>query len=354
MQKKNVLLYGANGYTGELIARYASEYNVQPILAGRKEAAIRSLAERLQLPYRIFSLDDAAVLQQQLQDVQLVIHAAGPFSHTAKQMIEACIATHTHYIDINGDISVFEFIKTYDAAAKQANIMLLPGAGFDVIPTDCTALELKQQLPDATHLQLAFISNGGGLSHGTATTMAQRIGEKAVIRENGTFVRKPLGFKGMWLTVANKQRFVMSLQWGDISTAHHTTGIPNIEVFTGMQPKTYRLLKFQFLFNWLLRTKFIRNIIQQKINERPAGPTDEQRANGSTIVWGKVWNAKGEEKTSVLQCADGYSVTAWGNLLITQKILQGNWKAGYQTPASAYGKELVFEIPGSKAINPAL
>jgi short subunit dehydrogenase-like uncharacterized protein len=209
-------------------------------------------------------------------------------------------------------------------------------------------LELKQQLPDATHLQLAFISNGGGLSHGTATTMAQRIGEKAVIRENGTFVIKPLGFKGMWLTVANKQRFVMSLQWGDISTAHHTTGIPNIEVFTGMQPKTYRLLKFQFLFNWLLRTKFIRNIIQQKINERPAGPTDEQRANGSTIVWGKVWNAKGEEKTSVLQCADGYSVTAWGNLLITQKILQGNWKAGYQTPASAYGKELVFEIPGSK------
>ena len=353
MQKDKVLLYGANGYTGELIARYASEYNLQPILAGRKEEAIRSMAERLQLSYRIFSLNDAAVLQQQLQDVQLVIHAAGPFSHTAKQMVEACIATHTHYIDINGDISVFEFIKTYDVAAKEANIMLLPGAGFDVIPTDCTALHLKEQLPDATHLQLAFISNGGGLSHGTATTMAQRIGEKAVIRENGTFVRKPLGFKGMWLTVANKKRFVMSLQWGDISTAHHTTGIPNIEVFTGIQPKTYRLLKFQFLFNWLLRTTFVRKIIQQKINERPAGPTDEQRANGSTIVWGKVWNAKGEEKTSSMQCADGYSVTAWGNLIITQKILKGDWKPGYQTPASVYGKELVFEIPGSKAINQA-
>ena len=351
MQKNKVLLYGANGYTGELIARYAHEYDLRPVLAGRREKNIRPLAERLQLDHRIFSLDDAAVLQQQLQDVQLVIHAAGPFSHTAKQMVEACIATQTHYIDINGDISVFEFIKTYDAAAKRANIMLLPGAGFDVIPTDCTALHLKEQLPDATHLQLAFISNGGGLSHGTATTMTQRIGEKAVIRVNGKFEKRPLGFKGMWVDAAGKKRFVMSLQWGDISTAFHTTGIPNVEVFTGMQPKTYRMLKFQFLFNWLLRTKFIRNIIQQKINERPAGPSDEQRANGSTTIWGKVWNSKGEEKLSVLQCADGYSVTAWGSLLIAQKILKGEFKAGYQTPASCYGKDLILEIPKSKRIS---
>ncbi|HLO37449.1 MAG TPA: saccharopine dehydrogenase NADP-binding domain-containing protein, partial [Lacibacter sp.] len=265
MQKDKVLLYGANGYTGELIARYANEYNITPVLAGRNETTIRALAERLQLPFRIFSLNDANELQQQLQDVAVVIHAAGPFSATATQMVEACIATNTHYIDINGDISVFELIKTYDAAAKKANIMLLPGAGFDVIPTDCTALHLKGQLPDATHLQLAFISNGGGLSHGTATTMAQRVGEKAVIRVNGKFEKKPLGFKGMWLNTGSQQRFVMSLQWGDISTAYHTTGIPNVEVFTGIQPKVYRLLKLQFLFNWVLRTTFIRNIILQKI-----------------------------------------------------------------------------------------
>jgi short subunit dehydrogenase-like uncharacterized protein len=350
MQKEKVLLYGANGYTGELIARYAKEYNITPVLAGRNENSMRSLAERLHFTYRIFNLDDAAALRQQLQDVQLVIHAAGPFSHTAKQMVEACIATHTHYIDINGDISVFELIKTYDASAKQANVMLLPGAGFDVIPTDCTALYLKEQLPDATHLQLAFISNGGGLSHGTATTMAQRIGEKAVIRVNGKFEKKPLGFKGMWLDAAGKKRFVMSLQWGDISTAYHTTGIPDVEVFTGIKPKIYRLLKFQFLFNWLLRTKFIRNLIQQKINERPAGPDDEQRANGTTTIWGKVWNSKGEEKISVLQCADGYSVTAWGCLLITQKILKGEFKTGYQTPASCYGKDLILAIPKSKRL----
>ncbi|MFY7840688.1 MAG: saccharopine dehydrogenase family protein [Lacibacter sp.] len=351
MQKKNVLLYGANGYTGELIARYAGEYNLQPILAGRKEEKIAALAKKYQLPYRIFSLDDAAVLQQQLKDVQLVIHAAGPFSRTAKQMIEACIATQTHYIDINGDISVFEFIKTYDAAAKQANVMLLPGAGFDVIPTDCIALRLKNEMPDATHLQLAFISNGGGLSHGTATTMIQRIGEKALVRVNHQLVQKPLGHKSMWLDVDGQKRFVMSLQWGDISTAHHTTGIPNIEVFTGMKPTVYRLLKFQFLFNWLLRTAFIRKRFQQKIDAAPAGPTDEQRSKSKTFVWGKVWNAKGEERTASLQCGNGYSVTAWGCLYIAQQIVQGKFKAGYQTPAAVYGESLIYQLPDSKQLS---
>ncbi len=351
MSKDKVLLYGANGYTGKLIARYAKDYNITPVLAGRNEKEITELANELQFPYSIFSLDDAASIEQQLQDVKLVIHAAGPFNKTAKQMVEACIATNTHYIDINGDISVFEFIKKYSDKAKNAGVMLMPGAGFDVIPTDCTALHLKQQLPDATHLQLAFISSGGQTSHGTATTMASRTGEKAVIRMNGKFVKKPLGFKGLWIEANGKKRFVMSIPWGDISTAYHTTGIPNIEVFTGMKPSVYRILKFQFLFNWLLRTNYVRGLIQKKINSRPAGPTDEQRAHSKTVVWGKVKNAAGKEIISQLICADGYTLTAWGCLLITQKIMADNYKAGYQTPAGCYGKDLVFEIPQTKRID---
>lgn len=350
MQKTKLLLYGANGYTGKLIARYAKEYNLSPVLAGRTEASISSMAKELGLEYRIFALDNPTVIEQQLEDIQLLIHAAGPFANTAKQMVEACIATGTHYIDINGDITVFEQIKTYHTKAKQAGVMLMSGAGFDVIPTDCCALHLKEQMPDATHLQLAFIPSRSQTSHGTATTMATRIGEKAVIRANGQFVKKPLGYKGMWLDANGQQRFVMSLQWGDISTAYHTTGIPNVEVFTGMKPTAYRILKFQFLFNWLLRTQTMRRYIQQKIDKGPAGPSDEQRANASTVIWGKVSNKEGKELTHQFVCADGYSVTAWGILTIAQKILAGNFKAGYQTPAGCYGKDLIHEIPGTRDI----
>ena len=356
------LLYGANGYTGKLIAKLASTYNLQPILAGRTEALIKPLAESLQLPYRIIDLDDAGQLQKALSEVKLVLHAAGPYVYTAKQMIEACLETGVHYIDINGDIAVFEMLKSYDAAAKEKNIMVMPGVGFDVVPTDCIALQLKSKMPDATHLKLAFASIGGGLSHGTATTMVGKIGEGGAVRENGKIVRKPLGQKGMWVDFSahrapgtgsgggEKKIFVMTIPWGDISTAWTTTGIPNIEVYTGIAPKIYRIMKLQWAFNWLLRTNFVRNIIKKKIKARPAGPSDEQRQKSSSLVWGEVSNGSGKKLNACISCFDGYTLTAHSSLLITKKILQGNFKPGYQTPAGCYGENLVMEIPNTKQI----
>jgi len=349
--KNKVLLYGANGYTGELIARFAKDFSIEPIVAGRTEATVVEVARKYNLPYNIFSLDDTDALHNALKHVAVVIHAAGPFNKTAKQMVEACIATGTHYLDINGDISVFEFIKHYNAKAKAANVMLLPGSGFDVVPTDCIAFSLKQQLPDATHLEIAFLPRGGGgLSHGTATTMASKAGEGGCARENGVIVRKPLGHKGKWVEVNGKKIFAMSIPWGDVSTAHVSTGIPSIITYTAMKPSVYRILKFQFLFNWLLRTEWIRGILQNKINQRPAGPNDEQRTKGKTYVWAQVHNANGEIRSTAIQTNDGYTVTYEASLLIAQKILNGNFKAGYQTPASAYGEGLVFELSGTKKL----
>ncbi len=350
------LLYGANGYTGKLIAKLSSTYNIQPILAGRTEASIKPLADELQLPYRIIDLDNAEQLQKALAKVTLVLHAAGPYVYTAKQMIEACLQTGVHYIDINGDISVFEMIKKYDAAAKEKNIMLMPGVGFDVVPTDCIALQLKNKMPDATHLKLAFASVGGGLSHGTAITMAGKIGEGGAARVNGIIVRKPLGEKGMWVNFSTesgggeKRLFVMTIPWGDISTAYTTTGIPNIEAYTGMAPKVFRILKFQWAFNWLLRTDFVRNIIKKKIKAKPAGPSDEQRQKSSSMVWGEVSNKAGKTVTACISCFDGYTLTAHSSLLISKKILEGNYKSGYHTPAGCYGENLIMEIPNTKHI----
>lgn len=347
--KTKVLVYGANGYTGELIARFAKDFGIEPIVAGRTEATVVEVAQRYNLPYHVFSLDDTDALVNALKHVAVVIHAAGPFHYTAKQMVEACIAAGTHYIDINGDISVFEFIKRYDAKAKAADVMLLPGSGFDVVPTDCVAYSLKEQMPDATHIEIAFLPRGGGgVSHGTATTMASKAGEGGCVRENGSIKRTPLGHKGKWININGKKIFAMSIPWGDISTAYTSTAIPNIITYTAMKPSVYRLLKWQGLFNWLLRTGWMRNIIQNKINKRPAGPSDEQRKNGKTYVWAQVSNAKGETKTAAIQTNDGYTVTYEAALIITKKILNGHFKPGYQTPASCYGASLIFELSGSK------
>ncbi len=342
------LLYGANGYTGELIARHAMQYHLLPILAGRRKELIAPLAAKLGLSYRIFDLDDGAALLAALKEVKIVVHAAGPFEYTAKPMVLACLLTRTHYLDINGDIAVFEMIKQYDAAAKKAGVMLLPGAGFDVVPTDCVALQLKNLMPHAVTLQLAFATLGGTLSHGTATTMAEKLGQGGAERKNGEIVRVPLGKKGMWVDFGLKKIFVMSIPWGDISTAWFTTGIPNIETYTGVAKKTYNYLKMQWLFNWLLRRNTIRNFIKKKINQRPAGPSDEQRKAAASLVWGQVANGDGKKATVRLSGPEGYTLTTHSALIIVQKILNGNFSPGYQTPASAYGENLVMEIPGVK------
>lgn len=347
MDNQSFLLYGANGYTGRLITKYAAQYGLRPVLAGRSENSIRPMAEELQLPFRVIDINDAVALRRALQELKLVVHAAGPFSETAGQMIEACLQTGAHYLDINGDIQVFEMIKRYDAAAREKNIMLMPGAGFDVVPTDCMALHLKQKMPDATRLELAFATVGGVISHGTAMTMVNKLGVGGAEREHGKIVRKPLGKHGKWIDFGEKRLFVMSIPWGDVSTAHFTTGIPHIIAYTGIKPSVYRLLKLQFLFNWLLRTGFVRNIIRRKIKKRPAGPSDEMRAHAKSLVWGQVTNASGQSVSAHFSCADGYTLTAHSCLLIAKKVLEGNFKPGYQTPASCYGENLVKEIPGT-------
>lgn len=346
------LLYGANGYTGRLIARYAAEYNLTPILAGRTHESIETMARELNLSYRIINLDKEDELVAVLKEVKLVLHAAGPFHYTARQMADACIKTGTHYLDINGDISVFEMLKKYDKAAAAAGIMIMPGVGFDVVPTDCIALQLKNKMPDAIKLQLAFATIGGSLSHGTATTIAAKIGEGGAIRKAGEIKKAVIGASGMTVNFFrgyNKKEipiFVMSIPWGDISTAHFTTGIPNIETYTGVSKMTWYFLKTQFLFNWLLRKKGVRNFLKKKINALPAGPSDEQRYKATGMVWGRATNAAGKTATIMLCGPEGYTITIHASLIIIQKVLNGNFKTGYQTPANVYGPNLIAEVPG--------
>src|SRR5688500_7774211 len=347
MNSNSFLLYGANGYTGGLIAKYAAQYGLNPILAGRREDAIKPLAGQLKLSYKIFDLTNTTQMVAAMKDVKIVVHAAGPFSNTAQQMIDACLHAGTHYLDINGDIQVFEQIKSLDAVAKEKNIMLLPGVGFDVVPTDCMALHLKNRLPDATHLKLAFASIGGAVSHGTAMTIVNKLGEGGAVRENGKIVKKPLGEKGMRVDFGTTKLFVMSIPWGDVSTANFTTGIPNIESYMAVKPAAYKILKLQNLFNWLLRTEGVKNIIRKKIKQRPAGPDDEMRSKAKSLVWGEVSNAKNETIAAHFTCADGYTLTALSSLIIAKKVLEGNFKPGYQTPAACYGEELIMEIPGT-------
>jgi short subunit dehydrogenase-like uncharacterized protein len=348
MLKNKILLYGAYGYTAKLILTELLQNKLSVIISGRKEERLKEITKDTNLQYRTIDLNNSHQIAEGLQDIKLVIHCAGPFVYTAKQMVEACIQTGTHYIDINGDLSVFEWIKKQNEKAKAANVMLLPGAGFDVIPTDCIAARLKAQMPDATDLKLAFASFGGNISHGTAMTMIDKIGNGSAKRKDGKITKSTLGKETFYLPYKEKKLFFMSIPWGDISTAHYSTGIPNITTYTMVKPKIAGMLKFQFLFNWLLRTEWVKQLLRKKIKNKTPGPTPEQRENAFSYIWGAVTNAKGEQKTATLLCLDGYTLTAKGCLLLATKILNNDFKPGYQTPTSAYGKDIIDESPSPK------
>ena len=343
--KNNFLIYGANGYTGELITRFAVERGMRPIIAGRNEAAIKALAEKHSLEYRVFSLEDTEKLDAALNEVATVLHCAGPFSLTSRQMGEACLRTKTHYTDITGEIAVFEACAAADQKAKEAGIMIMPGVGFDVVPSDCLARHLKDRLPTATDLSLAFYGMGR-ISHGTQATMTMNIGKGGAVRRDGKIMPVPAAWRTREIDFGETKKTGVTIPWGDVSTAFYSTGIPNIEVFTVVPPSALKLMKLSRYIGPMLASGPIQRYLQGKIP--PGGPSDAERARGKTLLWGEASDTAGNRVEARLQTPEGYTLTALAALNITQKILEGNFTTGFQTPSKAYGPDLILEIEGTK------
>ncbi len=343
-----ILVYGSYGYTGQLIVAECKKKNLEPILAGRNADALKKQSEAFGHPFEVLSMDESEKLISVLKKVSVVIHCGGPFKHTAKAMINACLETQTHYTDITGEHEVFEMAKDFDEAAKKAGIQIMSGAGFDVVPSDCLALHLKERLPDATHLQLAFISSGGGLSRGTSKTMIEGMGHGSMIRKGGKLTRIKSGEKVMEVDFGPVKSNCVCIPWGDICTAYYSTGIPNIEVYTGVPDKLIKRLRQSNYFNWLLRQYWFKKLLKKNVDKKKPGPSASYLEKGRSFLWGKVWNQKSESLESRLETSNGYALTAQCSVLIAEKILNGNFKTGYQTPATSYGSKLILEIPTTK------
>ena len=342
----NYLIYGANGYTATLIAQEAAARGQRPILAGRNADTVTALARRLSLDARIFPLDDPAVLDAGLRDVAAVLHCAGPFSRTARAMADACLRCRVHYLDITGEIGVFEQMARRDAAAKAAGVMLLPGVGFDVVPTDCLAAHLKRRLPTATKLCLGFLTKGG-FSRGTATTMIENLPRGGAIRRGGVIQRVPAAWRVRPIDFGDgKVRPAMTIPWGDVSTAYYSTGIPDIEVYTaapGMVRFTAWLSRY---LTWLLGSRPVQNYLKRRIQADAPGPSDAQRAAGRTYVWGEATDGIGRRAVSRLSGPEGYTLTMLTALAIIERVLAGEAPPGFQTPSRAYGADFIMQIPG--------
>lgn len=337
------LIYGAYGYSGKLIAHQAKKRGYHPILAGRNKNALEPVASHLNFEYRVFSLSDLDNTQKQLDDVDLVINCAGPFSQTAAPLMQACIDTQTHYLDITGEIDVFEHAQSMDQAARDAGVVICPGVGFDVIPTDCIAARLNAQMPDATHLALGFDS-GSRMSRGTAKTSIERLGRGGAARIDGVIKDVPHAWRARWIDFGQGDKYAMTIPWGDISTAYHTTEIPNIEVYIPASPRSVKKMRRLNWFRWLLKSHWLQNKLKQKLDAQPAGPEEKERSDNPTYVWGEITNAKGEKKQLRVKVKNGYSLTAEGAVELAVHTLTHNHSGGFYTPSRLYGAKLLDQF----------
>jgi short subunit dehydrogenase-like uncharacterized protein len=343
------LIYGATGYTGDLVAREAVRRGLRPVLAGRDPAAVERLARELDLPIRVFALDDAAAVERGLAGpprIAAVLHCAGPFVHTSAPMVRACLAARAHYLDITGELPVFESVLAAGAAARTAGVVLLPGVGFDVVPSDCLAARLADALVDATELDLAFASDRGTFSRGTLKTMMESLPHAGAVRRGGKIVPVPIAYDVREIDFSCGRRWAMTIPWGDVSTAYHTTGIPNIRVYTAASPRSVRRARRLGTLLPLLAWRPVKRLLQAAIVRRVSGPPPEVRETARVYLWGEARNAAGERVTATLETPEAYRFTAESAVECVLRVLGGTVPTGSWTPGRAFGPHFAAELPG--------
>lgn len=343
---RGTLIYGANGYTGRLMVEQALAAGLSPIVAGRNAEALAALAARHGLEHRVFALDNPSTIDACLEGVAVVIHCAGPFSRTAVPMAESCLRVKTHYLDVTGEVSVFEALAARHDDAVLAGVMLMPGVGFDVVPSDCLAVHVKARCPGAVVLRLGILGIGASMSHGTATTMVENLHRGGLVRRAGELVKVRPGMLTRSFDFGRGPRLAMAVPWGDLATAWRSTGIPDIETYFAATRGMVWGARAGGFMPWLIGSGLVQKMLKRRVDARPAGPTDEERAKARSIIVAEAESADGQKVTSRLVTPNGYTLTALAGVEIARRVLDGGWKAGFQTPGLVYGADFILGLPG--------
>jgi short subunit dehydrogenase-like uncharacterized protein len=333
------LIYGAYGYTGELIAEEAIDRGLDVILAGRNGTKTRGLATMLGADARVFDASEAA---DSLEDVDILLNCAGPFADTYKPLTEACLDTGIHYLDITGEFSVFEALAKRDREAEKAGVCLLPGVGFDVVPTDCLAGHLHDRLPDATGLALGFDALGA-VSGGTVASAIEHASGGGKIRRNGRIESVPVASQSRPIDFGRGPRHAVTVPWGDVSTAYYTTGIENIEVYAPMPPRVARVLRLAAPITGLLGVGPLKRGLQALARRTFDGPSADQRASDRAYIWGEATNGE-QTVVSRLETPEPYTLTVDAATTAIERFAAEEVPTGFHTPAAAFDPEFVLEL----------
>jgi short subunit dehydrogenase-like uncharacterized protein len=343
MVNKTWLLYGANGYTGRLIAQQAQNRGHNPVLAGRSAEKLIPLAQKLDLDYRVFDLKNEEKTFKIIKEFDLVLLAAGPFKYTSAPMIKACLKSKTNYLDITGEIPVMEQNFKYDAQAKKNDFVIISGVGFDVVPTDCLAKYVSNKIASPTSLEIG-ISSMSNLSPGTLKTMLEYNEMGRLVRRNGILVPLENEYERK-IRFIDKELTVRPVTWGDLSTAYRSTGIPNITIYFPIPKKSSNILKLAGVSaKEISSNENAKKKVENWIEEHVHGPDESARQTNRCHIWVSVSDDDGRSEQAWLETMESYRFTAVAAVRNVEKVFEQQPK-GALTPALAFGADFVLEIP---------
>jgi short subunit dehydrogenase-like uncharacterized protein len=352
------MLYGATGYTGVLVAEAAVARGLKPVLAGRSAEKLAPLAERLGLEFIAVSLDDPAGLRRALEGMSFVYHAAGPFSHTSPPMVRACLDTKVSYLDITGEVEVFAHLFELDSQARERGICLIPGVGFDVVPTDCLAAYVAAQVPNALDLEIALAVVDHSLSPGTAKTMLEMVQKAGLVRDSGRLRTRPFGQGVKRIRFSQKERWVMPAPLGDLVTAFHSTRVPNVTTYVAIPSRVAKPLRRGWpalavampLARKAMAFKPLAQRLAKLVEQRVQGPDAQARTHGRAFAWARAQSPSGQSVEAWLETTEGYDYTAAVGVRVVERMLKKR-PVGTLSPAQAFGADFALEVPGTKRLD---
>jgi short subunit dehydrogenase-like uncharacterized protein len=340
-----LLIYGASGYTAGLLLPELRARGIPFLVAGRNGARVAQVAEAFAAPARVFALDDAAALRRGLEGVEVVLNAAGPFLDTTEPLLQACLAVGAHYLDLSGELQPLQRASELGAQARAQGLMILPGVGFDVVPSDCLALHVARRLPDAEHLMLS-ICGSNLLSHGSALTFAEHAGTPVFVRRAGVLEAMRFRIQMRWVEFGSGVRPVIAVSWGDLVTAFHSTSIANIEVyFEATTPRFLGIATNQY-FGWMARMDWAKSLLRSYASLMPSGPSELERNSEQAIIVAEAWSRTRRVRARLVT-TEAYTFTALAAAAILERVLGGTRAPGFQTPATLLGPDFVLSIPGT-------
>jgi len=326
---KTLLIYGATGYTGSMIAEQAKEAGLNFVIAGRNKEKLDELAETLNVRAHAFAVDDTQTLNRHLDEIAVVLNCAGPFAHTSESLMRACIVQGVHYLDITAEINVYRLAESLHDLASTARVMLLPGVGWDVVPTDCLAVTIAEKVHKPVRLRIA-LQVAGSMSRGSAFSAGEIISAGLLARANGVLTTKT-DAKTDFFDFGEGKVECVPLSFGDLVTAWHSTGVPNIEMYVHVSGDAFP---------------------SGDLSRLPDGPSQEERAGNVARAVVEMTGVDGDIHHAVIETVNGYSYTPLAAVEAARRVLNGTSLPGFQTPAKVFGADFALSIQGTRIFTP--